>query len=143
MSFVAKTIFQSGVRFRNHRINSNLQFLTNSQNWSRDRLVERQQNLLVELIGRAYEHCPHYRRKFDDAKFSPSELKSVEDLVRIPPLEKQELLDSIKLIQTKVSDEKLFYSETSGSTGQPLEFYRNADWDAWHNASVILSLIHI
>ena len=137
MSFIAKTIYQSGVRFRNQRINSNLKFLIDSQGWSRDRLAERQQSLLVELVGWAYEHCPHYRRKFDDAKFLPSELKSVEDLARIPPLEKQDLLNSVELIQTEVNNEKLFYSETSGSTGQPLVFYRNADWDAWHNASVI------
>ena len=106
MSFIAKTIYQSGVRFRNQRINSNLKFLIDSQGWSRDRLAERQQSLLVELVGWAYEHCPHYRRKFDDAKFLPSELKSVEDLARIPPLEKQDLLNSVELIQTEVNNEK-------------------------------------
>jgi len=109
----------------------------NSQSWSRDRLVERQDELLSELIGWAYERSPHYRQKFDDAAVSPSEIKRVQDLVQIPPLEKSEVLEAVDRIQIRRVEEKLFYSETSGSTGQPLEFYRNADWDAWHNASVI------
>lgn len=41
------------------------------------------------------------------------------------------------VIQNFVKHEKHFYSETSGSSGHPLVFYRNATWEAWHNASVM------
>ena len=58
-------------------------------------MVERQDELLSELIGWAYERSPHYRQKFDDAAVSPSEIKRVQDLVQIPPLEKSEVLEAV------------------------------------------------
>lgn len=100
-------------------------------------MLDNQQTLLSNLVDWAYERSPYYRKKFDESGFSPASLKGLDDLPRIPPLEKTEVLENVDGIQVGNTGEKLFYSETSGSTGQPLVFFRNANWDAWHNASVI------
>lgn len=44
-------------------------------------------------------------------------------------ISKKDLLDFNLEIQNKTGYRKLFYSETSGSTGEPLVIYRNSDWD--------------
>ena len=64
-------------------------------------------------------------------------LKGLDDLARLPTLDKQQLLDNREAIQIEEPGERHYFSETSGSTGNPLVFYRNASWDGWHNASVM------
>lgn len=91
---------------------------------------------LRNLIAIAYDNAPYYRRKLDSKGLRPSDLNSLEDLKKIPPTSKEDLLRFRDEIQWRVPVEKHFYSETSGSTGKPLVFYRNAEWDAWHRASV-------
>ena len=135
--FFAKQVYRFGLRIRNARIVPHVQTLLECQNWEYAKLAELQNHLLCELIGWAYEKSPHYRRKLDEAGCRPNQIRSASDLPSIPPLEKADVLQSAGEIQIRDLKEKLFYSETSGSTGQPLVFYRNADWDAWHNASVI------
>jgi len=100
-----------------------------------DALQDHQLKKLKELLEYAYAHSEHYRRKYDAANFSPSDIRSLDDLKRIPILTKHELLENSSGIQIRTGPEKLFYSETSGSTGKPLVFFRNKDWDAWHRAS--------
>jgi phenylacetate-CoA ligase len=44
-------------------------------------------------VGHAYENNSFYRQKFDAAKFHPEQLRSLDDLRRIPFLTKQEMRD--------------------------------------------------
>ncbi len=85
----------------------------------------------------AHQNSEFYRKRFDEAGFNPSEIRHLEDLTKIPVTEKAELLGHRDRIQNRNGFERLFYSETSGSTGTPLVFFRSDDWDAWHNASVM------
>jgi phenylacetate-CoA ligase len=100
--------------------------------------LELQGHLLHKLICWAHEQSPFYRLRLDEAGIDPHSIRSVNDLKRLQSLEKSDLLQHNKQLQiSTLGSEKLFYSETSGSTGNPFVFWRNASWDAWHNASVM------
>lgn len=133
---IAKLIYELGVALRNPLISQRLSSLLEMQGWSREKLEQHQISRLRALVAHAYENCSYYRTIFDRAGVTPGSILSLEDLCRIPPISKEELIENRERIQTLVGSERLFYSETSGSTGKPLVFYRNQDWDAWHRASV-------
>jgi phenylacetate-CoA ligase len=54
-------------------------------------LRELQLERLRWSVGHAYEHNAVYRRKFDQAGFHPDQVRSLDDLRRIPFLTKQEM----------------------------------------------------
>lgn len=108
-----------------------------SQFWSSNKLKEYQFDALYNLLNHAYSNCEYYRKLFDDSHIRPQDIKSLQDIKKIPSTNKKKVLDNKDKIQNHINRQKHFYSETSGSTGEPLVFFRNQDWDAWHNASVL------
>lgn len=97
---------------------------------------------LRQVCTYAYERAPFYRRKWDEAGFHPSQLKSLEDFEsRVPVVTKQDLRAS----QTAqppfgdyvcVPDSEIFHVHgTSGTTGRPTAFaVGRTDWRAIANA---------
>jgi phenylacetate-CoA ligase len=59
----------------------------------------------------------------------------LSDIKKIPCISKSDLLNNANQIQNIKGYRKLFLSETSGSTGQPLIFYRNSEWDSGTRAA--------
>jgi len=131
-----KYIYMIGVLLRNHNIIKNYKQLKQSENWSVKALEAYQIERLKKLVEFAYTSSLYYRKKLDDTGIVPSDIKDLDDLKKLPLLTKDNLLRNSEAIQVKNVDEKLYFSETSGSTGTPLVFFRNRDWDGWHNASV-------
>mgnify|MGYP005845813707 CR=1 FL=1 len=136
MKMLRKIIYSVGILLRNKKVFDNLNFLMKSQKWSIDSLREYQINKLKELVFHAYRNCEFYRDQFGRNGVCPQDIQSLADLKRLPITTKEDLLSNSAKIQINNYPEKLFYSETSGSSGKPLVFFRNADWDAWHRASV-------
>jgi len=132
-----KPIYLLGILVHNKKIYPNYHFLKNSQYWDIKKLKDYQFTKLQQLLRHAYNSTPFYKNRFDNNNLHPEDIKSLEDLPKIPSVEKSELIRHIEEIQISNYPEKLFFSETSGSSGEPLVFYRNMDWDAWHNASVL------
>jgi hypothetical protein len=50
-----------------------------------------QDDRLRRLVRHAYDHVPHYRERFDREGLSPSEIRGVADLHRIPITSRREL----------------------------------------------------
>jgi phenylacetate-CoA ligase len=77
---------------------------------------------LRELLTHAHRDVPYFRRLFDDLGFKPDQVNSLDDLTRLPLLTKD-------IIRTKrdelfgASPNKLRLFSTTGSTGDPLQFY--------------------
>jgi phenylacetate-CoA ligase len=97
---------------------------------------------LQEVCRYAYEHAPFYRRKWDEAGFHPSQLKSLEDFEqKVPVVKKTDLRASQALLPpfgdyVCVPDSEIFHVHgTSGTTGRPTAFAigRN-DWRTIANA---------
>lgn len=133
---IRKIIYNAGVYFRNNYIFKNFVFLKKSESWTIEQLQSYQFKKLKELIKYAYENSVYYKKKFDESNVIIDDIHSLSDIEKLPITTKDDLLYNINGIQISDYPEKLFYSETSGSSGNPLIFYRNKDWDAWHRASV-------
>ncbi len=107
--------------------------------------AERERAILerLQLVCRyAWDHAPFYRRKWDEAGFHPSQLKSLEDFEqRVPVVRKADLRASQAAHPPFgdylcVPDAEIFHVHgTSGTTGRPTAFgIGRADWRAIANA---------
>lgn len=61
---------------------------------SRDELRTLQSERLVKLVERVYNNVEHYRAKMDEAGLKPSDIKSVDDLSKLPFTYKKDLRDT-------------------------------------------------
>ncbi|MBV9120481.1 MAG: phenylacetate--CoA ligase family protein [Chloroflexi bacterium] len=78
---------------------------------------------LQRLVDWGYAKSPFLKRKYDQAGFKPEQLKSLDDIRRIPFIERQEWLDEQKRhplfgeTLTAGQDEAIRYHSTSGTSG--------------------------
>jgi phenylacetate-CoA ligase len=99
-------------------------FLTRSQRFSREELLEYQGEKLRELVAHAYSTVPYYRELFDSINLKPTDIRGTEDLHKIPLLRKEEFKDNPqRLMSTKYDPRDLVKGHTSGTTGSPLDVW--------------------
>jgi phenylacetate-CoA ligase len=115
---------------RPHPVWDNVEFrrwyaaLLESQWRTREQIEEDQLAQLRRLIAHAYENVPYYRRIFDEHKLRPGDVRSLEDLAKIPILTKETVRANLEdLIARNYDRSKLRLKTTSGSTGSPLTLY--------------------
>ncbi|WP_338597538.1 hypothetical protein [Clostridium baratii] len=74
---------------------------------------------LKEILIYSYENTIFYRKRFDEAGFNPYKFNNVEELNKIPTINKQIVLDNFDEL---ISNEKIdhYVAYTGGSTGRPL-----------------------
>jgi len=61
-----------------------------------ERIREAQFNRVREIVRYAYENCPFYRKRFDSIGMHPSDLKNLEDFLRIPYLTKTDIQENLQ-----------------------------------------------
>jgi len=94
--------------------------------YSEAELIEYQNEKLRPLIKHCYENVPYYRSVMESRKLRPADIRTVDDLLKLPVLERETVRD--KLAQLKAANFKpaeLISGFTSGTTGSPLQLY----WD--------------
>jgi phenylacetate-CoA ligase len=99
----------------------------------RDEMTGLQGMLLTKQVKLAYEKNSFYRDKFDRAGLSPEDIKSTEDLHRIPFTEKNDLRDHYPYAFLAVPTSELArLHASSGTTGKPTPvFHTRKDLDNW------------
>ena len=132
---IYKLIFKIGIKLRSPEIIDKYKFLKTSEHWSLEELEAFQLKQLKKIVDIAYKKSPFYRNLFNHARVKVEDIQSLSDIKKIPCITKRELLENTQAIQNKEGYRRLFFSETSGSTGEPLVFYRNCEWDAGHRAA--------
>ncbi len=94
--------------------------------WTPSRLREYQITKIRALLIHAYQHTRFYRNRFDAAAFAPDTFADLEDLRRIPPLTRNDLIESCDdLVATNYKPSQLHRAATGGSTGVRTVFYRD------------------
>jgi len=96
-------------------------------------LKELQLERLKWSVRHSYEHNAHYRQTFDAAGFHPDQLKSLDDLQRVPFLTKQEMRERAPfgLFAAPMKDVIRVHS-SSGTTGNATVVgYTRSDIDLW------------
>lgn len=76
---------------------------------------------LRDLLSYADANVPFYHQRFKKANFNPNDVKSLEDICKIPVLTKADVQNNFdSLISRRVDVAKCDKEVTSGSTGNPL-----------------------
>ncbi len=89
-------------------------------------LREYQNARLRALVRHAFESVPYYRRRFREHGLSPDDIRTVEDLSKLPLLTREDVrTHRVDLISDRFSRRELVAGHTSGTTGSPLQFF----WD--------------
>ena len=94
-----------------------------------------QNERLVKQVKRVWENVPYYRKKMEDKGVTPEDIKSVDDLYKLPFLTKADLLDAYPygLMGTDLKNCVRIQS-TSGTTGKRVvAFYTKEDVSLWED----------
>lgn len=99
----------------------------------RDRLRALQSERLVAGVRRAYERVPFYRRTLDEAGVHPDDIRSIDDLPKLPFTYKTDLRDNYPFGMFAVPmSEVVRVHASSGTTGKPTVVgYTRRDIDLW------------
>ena len=96
--------------------------LNQSQWWSYDKLREFQSKRLRKIVRYAYNNIPAYRRKFEQGGVIPGDIRSIEDLPKLPITTREEMQDNQDFVNKDLVTGKLF---TGGSTGTTLRYFES------------------
>tara|TARA_Y100000590_G_C15745087_1_gene1021678 strand:+ start:2396 stop:4570 length:2175 start_codon:yes stop_codon:yes gene_type:complete len=116
--------------------------LKKSQYLDREDLEKYQLLKLKKLIRHAYGQNKYYRSIFEKNSITPESIKSIDDLKKIPPLEKNDLRKNLYkgIISKDINIENLYKISTSGSTGEPTILYVNNKQLEFRFASTLRSM---
>jgi phenylacetate-CoA ligase len=99
----------------------------------REALEALQLKRLQQVVGRVYHTVGFYRKSFDKAGVSPDDIKSLDDLKRLPFTTKQDLRDNYPFgLFTVPMTNIVRVHASSGTTGKPTVVgYTKRDIDTW------------
>lgn len=98
---------------------------------SRDEMRAYCNERLAALVSHAYAHVPHYREAWRRAGLSPQDVRSIDDLTRLPILSREEVRAAPqRLLDERLPPSALIRLSTSGSTGSPLTLFRTPEAEA-------------
>jgi phenylacetate-CoA ligase len=100
---------------------------------SRDKIESIQLERLKKTVYNLYEKVGYYRRKMKDAEVRPEDIKSLEDLRKLPFMEKEDLRKNYPFGLLAVPVENIVeLHASSGTTGKPTTvLYTRNDLDVW------------
>jgi phenylacetate-CoA ligase len=103
-----------------------LQHFIENERLSESQLIDYQNERLKALIEHAYRSVPYYAKLMNELKLRPDDIKTGQDLVKLPLLTREQIRDNLpRLVSHDFKKRDLLMGHTSGTTGSPLEFY----WD--------------
>ena len=94
-----------------------------------------QSEKLVKQVKHVYENVPYYRDLMDKQGVSPDDIKSIDDLHKLPFLSKADLRDAYPYgLLAKPLEDCVRIHSTSGTTGRRVvAFYTQHDVDLWED----------
>ena len=101
----------------------------------REELKKIQGERLANTVKRVYDNVPHYRQKMDEIGLKPSDIKTVDDLKKLPFTVKQDLRDTYPYgLFACPMDEVNRIHASSGTTGkQTVVGYTANDLEMWES----------
>ena len=100
---------------------------------SREEILRIQNEKIVKQVKHVYENVPYYKKLMDEKGVTPDDIKSVDDIKKLPFLTKNDLREAYPygLLGTDLKNCVRIQS-TSGTTGKRVvAFYTQNDIDLW------------
>ena len=100
---------------------------------SREKIKELQLKRLREIVHRVYNNVPFYRKKLDEKGVKPQDIKTLEDIKKLPFTTKNDLRDNAPFsMLTLPLEEYIELHASSGTTGTPITVcYTPQDIEVW------------
>jgi phenylacetate-CoA ligase len=100
---------------------------------SRKELEELQLNRLKAIVQKVYDRVPFYKESFDKAGVKPSNIKSIDDIKKLPFISKKDLRDNYPFkLFAEPMDNIIRIHSSSGTTGKPVVAgYTKNDIEMW------------
>jgi phenylacetate-CoA ligase len=95
--------------------------------WNRKDVIDYQNMRLRKLIEYVYNNVPYYRKIFLSNNLKPEQIKSAEDLVLIPVLDRETIRREQEDLLDRTNSNKKRKGSSSGTTGIPIDYYYNND----------------
>lgn len=107
--------------------------------WSPWETVDREQmrtiqsERLINTVKRVYENVPHYKDKFDQHGVSVGDIKSIDDLAKLPFTQKSDFRENYPFGLFSVPQKQIVrLHASSGTTGKPTVVgYTKKDMEMW------------
>lgn len=102
---------------------------------SREQIREWQSERLAKTVKHVYENVEYYRKRMDEQGNKPEDIKSVDDLYKLPFITKDDLRDAYPYgLLAKPLTDCVRIQSTSGTTGRRVvAFYTQHDIDLWED----------
>lgn len=125
-------ITMQGFRLKKQRYGGNfnkyVKELEKSQYFDKKTIKENQEERLKYIVKIAYDNVPYYRKLFRNHSLKPSDIRYIEDLNKIPLLEKETVKKfGDEFISKNIKRKDLVAESTGGTTGTPLDIYYTKD----------------
>ena len=105
----------------------------NKECMSRDEMSELQGRRLRKIVEYVYHNVPFYRNKLQALDITPEDIRSIDDIVRLPFTTKKDLRDNYPFgLQAAPQSEIIRIHASSGTTGNPtIVGYTRKDIGVW------------
>lgn len=102
---------------------------------SRQDMISLQNERLVAQVKHVWDNVPYYRKKMEEKGVTPDDIKSIDDLHKLPFLSKADLRDAYPYgLLAKPLADCVRIQSTSGTTGKRVvAFYTQHDIDLWED----------
>jgi len=100
---------------------------------SREEMKKLQLERLQAVVKYAYENVPYYKKRFDEEGVKPEDIKTMEDIQKLPFTTKDDLRASYPFVMFAVPQKEIVEVHTSsGTTGKPtVSGYTRKDLENW------------
>lgn len=100
------------------------------QTWSPEEVQQWQNEKLHELVNHVYDHTSYYRRVFDELGLVPDDIRTIDDLKKLPIIDKQiATVHFNEIVPDNLSSFRYRKGKTGGTTGEPMYYY--CDENVW------------
>jgi phenylacetate-CoA ligase len=105
---------------------------------NREDIEKLQLKRLKEVVRRVYNLTPFYKNKFDEKGITPDDIKSLDDIQKLPFTKKQDLRNNYPFgLFTVPMNEVVRIHSSSGTTGKPTVVgYTTHDMDVWNEVMI-------
>jgi len=131
---LAKALFPAFEAARGRPTVPLLRYVRETERWAPGQLRDLQAGLLRRVIRHAHRHTAFYRELLDARGLTAEDFHSVDDLAKLPLLDRQTLRGSIERRTTNVPPLPVITKTTSGSSGEPVVVRYNAESRHWRDA---------
>ena len=102
---------------------------------TREEIVAIQNERLVKQVQHVWDNVPYYRKKMEAKGVTPADIRSIDDLHKLPFLSKADLREAYPYgLMGKPVEDCVRIQSTSGTTGKRVvAFYTQHDIDLWED----------